>query len=308
MDATKPSDKTYCHHGHTSRNVPVCACEPRRGSTWVACPGWQLEAGIAALALVGSQLSCRYEEPEVAMIARQEKATPLEATSIRIAIVDDHPTARDRMLEIFARYESIDVVSSVDRIENIGPLLRNVDVVLLDLYLAHGRVEPTAIAEISRTCRVIVISDTVRQADVNLARTAGASGFLAKNLPDESYIEALLVSLKGGFYEPLTRRRIGDFKQTHGPDVSQNPVLAPREHQVLSYLALGLTLKETASHLGISPTTVDTYLKRIRKKLGPGNQATLIRKAVQTAGFNAWQELNTKESAKKIHHRTKASH
>jgi uncharacterized caspase-like protein len=50
---------------------------------------------------------------------------------------------------------------------------------------------------------------------------------------------------------------------------------------------------------------VDTYLKRIRKKLGPGNQATLIRKAVQVAGFDAWQELNTKAPTKRLHNGTR---
>jgi len=33
--------------------------------------------------------------------------------------------------------------------------------------------------------------------------------------------------------------------------------------------------------MGISPATIDTYIKRIRHKLGPGNKADLTRRAIE---------------------------
>ncbi|AKN75446.1 hypothetical protein QR97_20380 [Streptomyces sp. PBH53] len=58
--------------------------------------------------------------------------------------------------------------------------------------------------------------------------------------------------------------------------------LTVRERQVLRHLAAGLTQRQVARRLQISPHTVDTYVRRIRKKTGPGNkayltQATLVR-------------------------------
>jgi DNA-binding CsgD family transcriptional regulator len=58
------------------------------------------------------------------------------------------------------------------------------------------------------------------------------------------------------------------------------PVLSVREDQVLQYIALGYTHCQIAQRLGISQHTVNTYVKRIREKLGVGNKADLTRAAM----------------------------
>ncbi|OZV77384.1 hypothetical protein CA850_23300 [Micromonospora echinospora] len=56
--------------------------------------------------------------------------------------------------------------------------------------------------------------------------------------------------------------------------------LSNREQQVLRQISRGLTHGQIATRLGISPHTVDTYVKRIRVKLGLGNKAELTRAAL----------------------------
>jgi DNA-binding CsgD family transcriptional regulator len=56
--------------------------------------------------------------------------------------------------------------------------------------------------------------------------------------------------------------------------------LSPRELQVLDLIADGLTQGQTARRLGISPHTVDTYVKRMKGKLGIASKAELIRAAM----------------------------
>jgi DNA-binding NarL/FixJ family response regulator len=56
--------------------------------------------------------------------------------------------------------------------------------------------------------------------------------------------------------------------------------LSGRELQVLRQISRGLTHGQIATRLGISPHTVDTYVKRIRAKLGVGNKAELTRVAL----------------------------
>ncbi|MGW1965588.1 response regulator transcription factor [Streptomyces sp. NPDC001935] len=66
-----------------------------------------------------------------------------------------------------------------------------------------------------------------------------------------------------------------------GGDVaSVRDMLSPREWEVLSHIAAGLTHDQIARRLAISPHTVDTYVKRIRSKLGLGNKAELTRAAL----------------------------
>ncbi|MFB7246747.1 LuxR family transcriptional regulator [Streptomyces populi] len=57
--------------------------------------------------------------------------------------------------------------------------------------------------------------------------------------------------------------------------------LAPREQEALSYIALGFTHSQTARRMGISPYTVNTYLRRIRAKYGLDNRAQLVRLAFE---------------------------
>ena len=59
-----------------------------------------------------------------------------------------------------------------------------------------------------------------------------------------------------------------------------NQHLSEREEQVLRQIARGLTHGQIATRLGISPHTVDTYVKRIRAKLEVGNKAELTRAAL----------------------------
>ncbi|MEU3721286.1 helix-turn-helix transcriptional regulator [Streptomyces sp. NPDC031705] len=63
------------------------------------------------------------------------------------------------------------------------------------------------------------------------------------------------------------------------PDPDQSPGLSARERETLLLVADGLTRNQAARRIGISPHTVDTYLKRIRAKLGLGNKAELARAA-----------------------------
>lgn len=55
--------------------------------------------------------------------------------------------------------------------------------------------------------------------------------------------------------------------------------LSDRERQTLLLIADGCTRDQAARRIGISPHTVDTYLKRVRAKLGCGNKAELTRLA-----------------------------
>jgi DNA-binding NarL/FixJ family response regulator len=57
---------------------------------------------------------------------------------------------------------------------------------------------------------------------------------------------------------------------------SRAKALTPRERSVLIGLQAGLTLKEIAANLGISPNTASTYKMRIMQKLGYRNNAELL--------------------------------
>lgn len=69
------------------------------------------------------------------------------------------------------------------------------------------------------------------------------------------------------------------------PSLSRNePVLTSREQEVLEHVILGLSAKEVARYLGISPRTVDRHVENVRLKLRARNRTHMVACAIQ-AGF-----------------------
>lgn len=69
--------------------------------------------------------------------------------------------------------------------------------------------------------------------------------------------------------------------QDSGSSGTDEAGLSGRERQVLLCIGEGYTHDQTARRLGISSHTVDTYVKRVRSKLGLGNKAELTRAALR---------------------------
>jgi DNA-binding NarL/FixJ family response regulator len=200
----------------------------------------------------------------------------MESTVIRVAIVDDHPVARWGIEHLFESCDHIQVVSSVSAVEELDAAPQ---VVILDLYLRAGRPALAAIEALASCCRVLVMSASGRLDDVLAAIRAGASGYLTKDASEEAFVSGVQQVAAGGFY---LSSRLADMLQADLARVDdQEPQLARREQETLRYIAHGFTHAQTARRMGVSPATVDTYVKRIRTKLGLGNKADLTRRAIE---------------------------
>lgn len=168
--------------------------------------------------------------------------------------------------------EAADGAEAVAAVRRMRP-----DVVLMDIRMpemdgieATGRiVGDTGPAE----TRVIILATYDLDRYLYAALTAGASGFLLKDVTPEHLVSALrLVQTGDALLAPtITRRLIERFAhhdepQTIAPhrDLSD---LTPRELEVLRLLATGLSNAELASRLFLSPTTVKSRVGRILSKL-----------------------------------------
>ncbi|MDF3299495.1 response regulator transcription factor [Streptomyces tropicalis] len=65
------------------------------------------------------------------------------------------------------------------------------------------------------------------------------------------------------------------------PDTPRLASLTPREEEVLAHLAQGHTYRIIARRMGLSPHTVDTYVRRLRGKTGSVNRTQLAHLAFQ---------------------------
>lgn len=149
------------------------------------------------------------------------------------------------------------------------------DAALIDVDALPPEEALDHIARTAQSTSVLVlhhrqVSDTVAYL------RAGAAGVIDKRESGERIVHAVRAVTAGGCVTP--------------PDCADPPApawtdaagrhLSERELQVLRQIARGLTHGQIATRLGISPHTVDTYVKRIRSKLDVGNKAELTRAAL----------------------------
>lgn len=156
-------------------------------------------------------------------------------------------------------------------------ILRSADAVLIDTDVLRSDRDLVQIAEMAQLTAVLLLNDTATPTECMTYREAGAVGVISKG---ES-VDGLVAVLRAVTYG----RDVSDWRDIEVPKVREqtDPAeceLSEREQQVLFRISRGLTHGQIATRLGISPHTVDTYVKRIRAKLGVGNKAELTRVAL----------------------------
>lgn len=157
------------------------------------------------------------------------------------------------------------------------------DAALIDAAAIPWPDDLTVITEAAKCMSVLVLTHEAA-GDHDLYLRAGAMGVVSKAESGENIVKAVQMVASGTRVSPNETKLplTGDDRaQASGYQLSE------REEQVLRQIAHGLTHGQIATRLGISPHTVDTYVKRIRSKLGVGNKAELTRAAL--LGQLAWR-------------------
>lgn len=104
------------------------------------------------------------------------------------------------------------------------------------------------------------------------AMQAGAADFLEKPVQGITLLERVRLALKLDEDRRTTQARTYDILKRHAQ-------LSPREREVMALAVSGLTSKEIAKQLGISPRTVEVHRTHIMHKMGAANMAELVNMA-----------------------------
>lgn len=190
---------------------------------------------------------------------------------IRLCLVEDNSATREGFLKLLGHSPNINCVGayeSAEKAERAIPSLMP-DVVLMDISLP-GRSGIECIAKLKHTCPQVewIVLTTHEDTDLIFnALRAGASGYLLKHTAPEELISAIEEVLQGGapMSVKIARRLVSHFHPTGKP--SDGDALSARENEILSYLAKGLTCKQIADQVHLSPHTVNNHMRKIYRKL-----------------------------------------
>lgn len=192
-----------------------------------------------------------------------------------LILADDHAMLRDSLrslLHTMSRYRVLGDTGNGDEVLEMIEKL-NPDVAVLDLSMP-GRSGLDVARDVQRRglpTRLVLMTQHATPQTKTEAAAAGFHGIVAKEDAVESVAAAIDAAALGEHYLSP--------KMDSLPPV---PELAPREREVLSWITQGKSTKDIASHLGLSPKTVDTHRTNMMNKIGAHSVADVIAFAQRT--------------------------
>jgi DNA-binding NarL/FixJ family response regulator len=205
-------------------------------------------------------------------------------------LADDHALVREGLKLLISTMDNMSVVAEAADGETLLGLVRNTraDLLILDLGMpgVAGIQFISDIRELVPRLRIVVLTANIEPRTVRAALEAGASAYLTKDGEPEELGEAIEAVRRGGTYLARTVRfAISEPTRNSRPaaavDILSPVPLTRREREILALVAQGLTAREIAERLGISPLTVRKHRENLMGKLNLHSAAELTAYAVR---------------------------
>ncbi len=208
-----------------------------------------------------------------------------DATPLRIVIADDHAIVRQGIRTVVDQAPGMEVVAEAEngtqaraQVEEHRP-----DVLVLDVNMPdESGLEVTRhLREEGLDCRILILSMHDDPEYVLQALRAGADGYILKDTAPAE-IRAAIEAVHAGqehLSDRVTHQLSVALRSELEADKKRGRLeqLTPREREVLTQVARGLTSREIAEVFGISPRTVETHRERVMAKLRINSVAGLTR-------------------------------
>ena len=208
---------------------------------------------------------------------------------IRLLLADDHAVVRSGLRMLLQAQPDMIIVGEAEtgqeairRVAELSP-----DVVLMDIEMpGMNGIEATRRIKADAPAAA-VLALTMYEDDQYFFEMlrAGASGYVPKRAAPDELVSAIRAVSRGEvfLYPSLAGRLVQDYLR-RGPAGEEEPPgdeLTPREQEVLTLIAEGLSNNEIADRLVISAKTVDRHRENLMRKLKLHNRVDLVKYALR---------------------------
>ena len=201
---------------------------------------------------------------------------------MRVAILEDNATLLDNLRLVLGGEGGITVVGAFSSAEEALTNLKRTspEIMLVDIGLPGiSGIDFIKLAKAEDPMlEMLVYSSSDDWKTVSSAFNAGAMGYIIKGAKPRQLLEAITDLYEGGapMSPRIARMIVTDY---HDRIDGEEDVLSQREREILTGMDKGMTYRDIAKELLISPYTVRTHIRNIYEKLPATSKADALRKA-----------------------------
>lgn len=196
-----------------------------------------------------------------------------ESTRIRVLCVDDHPLLREGIGRVLNNQPDMQLVAEAsDAHEAIERFrIHQPDVTLMDLRLPgmNGIDAMIAIRTEFPEARIIILTTSEGDVEIQRALEAGARAYMLKSMPPKEMVDTIRQVYAG-------KKRIPPEIASHLAEHYSDEALTGREIEVLRQIAGGNRNRDIADKLFITEETVKVHIKHIMEKLGASDRTQAV--------------------------------
>lgn len=202
--------------------------------------------------------------------------------ALEVILVDDHLAVR-KGIELLLRSEGFRIAGLASQVSEARELLarRRYDVALVSVQLGNESALPLVSELLAHDpdTAIVLYTGAASSARIKDAVDVGTRGFLLKSSPPARLVDALRAVAGGGTY--VDPELAGVLAEDAEP--SKVASLSPREREIFTLLAEGLTGQAIAERLYLSPETVKTHIRNATAKLNAKTRVQAVALVVREA-------------------------
>lgn len=193
---------------------------------------------------------------------------------IRILLIDDHTLFRSGLKFLLNNQEDIEIVGEASGGMEGIKLAKKLqpDIILLDLDMPqiNGKETLQKLLILNPEFRILILTVSEDSDDLVECITAGAKGYLLKNINTDFLLESIHNVFAGNniLSPTMVSTLISQFRNNEKEkDENLYDSLTPREKEILAWLTKGISNKEIARFLNVSESTIKLHVQNLLRKL-----------------------------------------